>query len=123
MSLLDPPGHITAALLLRRIEAELGGCRSILARIEAAVETLVKSGNIAQDDPLHLAEMQNIDLLDQTLADLAICLRDIASAPPIGTVQPLRMAHITRRMRLAELRDRLGGRETSTERGDAIELF
>ena len=123
MSFLDPAGHITAALLLRRIEAELGGCRSILARIESAVETLVKAGNIAQDDPLHLAEMQSIDLLDQTLADLVICLRDIASAPPIGTAQPLRVAHITRRMRLAELRDRLGGRTTPAERGDAIELF
>lgn len=123
MSILDPAGHITASLLLSRVEAELGGCRVILARIEAAVETLLQSGNIALDDPLHVVEMQNIDLLDQTIADLAICLQDIAAAPPIGTAQPLRVAHITRRMRLAGLRDRLGGRTTPAERGDAVELF
>lgn len=123
MSILDPAGHITASLLLRRVEAELGGCRVILAKIETAVETLLQSGNIAQDDPLHVVEMQNIDLLDQTIADLVTCLQDIASAPPIGTAQPLRVAHITRRMRLADLRDRLGGRTTPAERGDAVELF
>lgn len=123
MSLLDPAGHITAALLLRRIEAELGGCRRLLAKIETSVETMLSRGHIAADDPLHVSEMQSIDLLDQTLGDLILCLQELASAPPIGTALPLRVAHITRRLRLADLRNRLGGRTTPEERGDDVELF
>ncbi len=123
MSMLDQAGHITAALLLRRIEAELGGCRRLLAKIETTVETMLSRGPVAADDPLHVSEMQNIDLLDQSLADLILCLQELASAPPMGTALPLRVAHITRRLRLADLRDRLGGRITPAERGDDVELF
>ncbi|MEO8243399.1 MAG: hypothetical protein ABI832_13915 [bacterium] len=123
MSFLDPAGHISAALMLRRIEAELGSCRAILAKVETAVETMLQSGEVAVDDLLHIVEMQNIDLLDQTIADLVICLQDVASSPAIGTAQPLRVAHITRRLRLADLQDRLAGRTTPAERGDAVELF
>ena len=123
MTMLDPAGHITAALLLRRVEAELGSCRRLLAMIESAVETMLSRGKVAPDDPLHVSEMQNIDLLDQTLGDLILCLQELASAPPMGTALPLRVAHITRRLRLADLRDRLSGRVTPVERGDDVELF
>ena len=123
MAMLDPAGHITAALLLRRVEAELGGCRRLLAKIEASVESMLSTGQIAPDDPMHVSEMQGIDLLDQTLGDLILCLQAMASAPPIGTALPLRVAHITRRLRLADLRDRLGGRRTADERGVDVELF
>ncbi len=123
MSMLDPAGHITAALLLRRVEAELGGCRRLLAQIEASVETMLSRGSIAPNDPLHVSEMQSIDLLDQTLADLILCLQELASAPPIGTALPLRVAHITRRLRLADLRERLVGRGTAGERSAEVVLF
>ncbi len=123
MSMLDPAGHITAALLLRRVEAELGGCRRLLSKIESSVETMLSRGHIAADDPLHVSEMQAIDLLDQSLADLILCLQELAAAPPIGTALPLRVAHITRRLRLADLRDRLSGQTAKPERGDDVELF
>lgn len=123
MSMLDPAGHITAALLLRRVEAELGGCRRLLSKIESSVETMLSRGHIAADDPLHVSEMQAIDLLDQSLADLILCLQELASAPPIGTALPLRVAHITRRLRLADLRDRLSGQVAKSGRGDDVELF
>ena len=76
MSFLEPASQIAAGLLLHRLEQELAGCRTILVRVENAVETLLKSGNVALDDPLHIVEMQNIDLLDQIIADVMQCLLD-----------------------------------------------
>jgi hypothetical protein len=123
VSYQDPVSLVTADLLLHRIEAELVGCRSILAKIEYAVETLLQSGNVPQDDPLHIVEMQNIDLMDQILADLVICLQDLTAARSVDGTVPLRIAHVTRRMRLADLRDRLAGLTNAVRDGDGVELF
>ena len=123
MSFLEPTGLVAPDLLLYRIEAELGGCRAILAKVENAVETLLKSGNVAADDPLHIIEMQNIDLLDQILADVMLCLQDLAGSESIQSAPALRLGLVTRRTRLAALRNRLSGFAGTVDDGDGVELF
>lgn len=123
MSFIHPSGHIEPALLLSRIEAELSGCRTILGKVESAVETLLQSGNVAADDPLHIQEMQNIDLMDQILADLMLCLQDLGTTPTILAAQPARLGQVVRRTRLADLRNRLAGLSSPAHRGDGVELF
>ena len=120
---MDPADRISLAVVLQRIAGELAGCRGLLAKIESATETLIKAGHVADDDPLHIAELQNFDLLDQTLADLVLCIQDIAATPSAGKAQPLHIPPITRRMRLADLRDRLSGRPGAMARVDRVELF
>ena len=123
MSFQDPSSHVAADVLLHRIELELAGCRSLLVKVETAVETLLQSGNIPLDDPLHIVEMQNIDLLDQILADLMLFLQDLAASEPMTTSQPVRFSKVIRRIRLAALRNRLAGLAHATEDGDGVELF
>lgn len=123
MSFQEPTGQIAPALLLHRIEAELALCRSILAKVENAVETLLQSGNVAADDPLHIVEMQNIDLLDQSLADIMLCLQDLTGSDAISTAQPVRLGQVTRRLRLAALRGRLSGFAPIVDHSAGVELF
>jgi hypothetical protein len=123
VSYLEPNGTVAPALLLHRIEIELAGCRTILTRVENAVETLLKSGNIAQDDPLHIVEMQSIDLLDQSLADLMLLLQDLADTDVIATAQPVRMGPVMQRIRLAAMRSRLTGLAYLPDDTDGVELF
>lgn len=123
MSFQEPGGHIAASLLLHRLEQELSGCRAILVRVETAVEMLMKSGNVALDDPLHIVEMQNIDLLDQVLADVMLCLQDMGASESIAATRGLRLGDVTRRLRLAALRNRLAGHATLAVADDGVELF
>lgn len=123
MSFHEPQGHVAADKLLGRIEAELGTCRAILAGVESVVETLLKSGNVAADDPLHIVEMQNIDLLDQLLADMMLCLADLAGTDPIKAAPTIRLSQVIRRTRLAALRNRLSGFAVPVDPDDAVELF
>lgn len=123
MSMLDPGQHVAASILLRRVEAELGTCRRLLTGIETMVETMLANGQVAPDDPLHVVEAQNIDLLDQMLADLALFLTALAAAPNLGVAQPLRLAHLTRSLRLDDLRDRLGGTPLRSRGEGDVELF
>lgn len=123
MSFQVPTSHIAASALLLRIEQELAGCRALLVKVETAVETLLRSGNVALDDPLHIAEMQNIDLLDQIIADVMLCLQDMAGSEAIESASSLRLGQITRRLRLAALRNRLAGYATVADHGNGVELF
>ena len=123
MSFQEPGVHIAAPLLLHRIEQELAGCRLLLVRVETAVETLLKSAHVALDDPLHIVEMQNIDLLDQILADLVLCLQDLAGSDAVASVQTVRLSGVLRRLRLAALRSRLAGHATVADPGAPVELF
>ena len=123
MSFLEPTSPIAAGLLLHRIGQELAGCRALLVKVENAVETLLQSGNVAPDDPLHITEMQNIDLLDQIIADVMLCLQDLAGTEAIAAAQGLRLSEVTRRLRLAALRNRLAGFATISDSGDGVELF
>lgn len=123
MSAHDPGQLVSASILLRRVEAELGGCRRLLTRIETMVEAMLAESHAAPDDPLHVTEAQSIDLLDQILADLSLFLTAIAAAPNLGVAQPLRLAHMTRNLRLADLRERLGGSPARYRGDDDVELF
>jgi hypothetical protein len=123
VSVLEPNSTVAPALLLHRIETELAGCRTILTNVETAVETLLKSGNVAQDDPLHIVEMQSIDLLDQILADLMLLLQDLADTDVIATAQAIRMGPVVHRVRLAALRSRLTGLASLPDDMDGVELF
>ena len=123
MSFLEPNGTVAPAMLLHRIETELAGCRTILTRVENAVETLLKSGNVAQDDPLHIVEMQSIDLLDQILADLMLLLQDLADTDVIATAQAVRLGPVVHRIRLAALRSRLTGLVYLPDEIGGVELF
>ena len=123
MSFLEPNGHVAPDLLLCRIETELAGCRTILASVENAVETLLKSGNVAPDDPLHIVEMQSIDLLDQILADLMLLLRDLAGSDVIAAAQPVRLGSVLQGIRLAALRNRLAGFAHLPDDSNGVELF
>ena len=123
MSFQEHGVHIAADLLLHRIEQELAGCRAILVRVETAVEALLKSAHVAQDDPLHIVEMQNIDLLDQIIADVMLCLQDLGGSDAVASAQTVRLSVVTRRLRLAALRNRLAGHATVADSGAAVELF
>ena len=123
MSFQNFASHSTAGTLLHRLEHELDGCRSLLVKVENAVETLLQSGNIAADDPLHIIEMQNIDLLDQRLADLMLFIHDLSTTDPIIDAQTVRVSQVVRRIRLAALRNRLAGVAHAPDDSDGVELF
>jgi len=123
VSFQDPSSHIAADKLLFRVEQELAGCRNLLVKVENAVETLLQSGNIAADHPLHIIEMQNIDLLDQILADLILFIQDLAASDSMINLQPVRVNQVVRRIRLAALRNRIAGFAHLPDEGDGVELF
>ena len=123
MSFQDIASHCAVDALLHRVSQELAGCRSLLVKVETAVETLLQSGNIAADDPLHIIEMQNIDLLDQILADLMLFLQDISASDPIIDAQTISMSQVVRRIRLAALRNRLTGLACAPDDSNGVELF
>ena len=123
MSFQDFASHSAASTLLHRVEQELASCRSLLVKVENAVETLLQSGNIPADDPLHIIEMQNLDLLDQILADLILFLQDLSAADPIIDAQTVRVSQVVRRLRLAALRNRLAGLAHVPHDSDGVELF
>lgn len=123
MSFLEPASPVAPDLLLHRVQTELAGCRTILTRVENAVETLLQSGNVAPDDPLHIVEMQSIDLLGQILADLILFLQDLADSEAIVNAQPVRMGQVMHRIRLAALRSRLSGLTHSQDDSVTVELF
>lgn len=123
MSFQEHGVQIAADLLLHRIEQELAGCRAILVRVEMAVEALLKSAHVALDHPLHIVEMQNIDLLDQIIADVMLCLQDLGQSDAVASAQTVRLSVVTRRLRLAGLRNRLAGHATVADPGATVELF
>lgn len=123
MSFLEPAGHVAPVLLLSRIATELSGARVILASVENAVETLLQTGSVAPDDPLHIIEMQSIDLLDQILADLMLFVGDLAESDSILTAHPVRLGSVIHRIRLAALRSRLAGIAYAPDDSTGVELF
>lgn len=109
--------------LLQRIAEELVQCQAILARIEHSVH-LSLDGPAAQVAPLSWQKnLQDIDLLEQNLGDLALCLSAIAEQPAMRAVADLNEAHVLGPLRLEDLRHRLHGKPERPERADPIELF
>lgn len=114
---------LSAGPLLQRIAEELVQCRAILSRIEHSVHQSLE-GAVTPDAPLSWQKnLQDIDLLEQNLGDLALCLTATAEQPAIGAVHDLNEAQVLGPLRLEDLRHRLHGKPTRPERADPIEIF
>lgn len=97
------PDCIRAGDLLQRAAREIGLCRSLVSTVEHAVEHLPGAG-------WH-PDLQGIDLLHQTLDDIADLLRAIAEEGPLGPlviedadrlIAPLRLGAVRARLRDAD---------------------
>lgn len=118
-----PTAMLSAGPLLKRIADELVQCQAILSRIEHSVH-LSLDGPAAQVAPLSWQKnLQDIDLLEQNLGDLALCLSAIADQPSVRTLADLNEAHVLGPLRLEDLRHRLHGKPARLEPADPIEIF
>lgn len=114
---------LSAGPLLKRIAQELLQCRSILARIEHSVH-LTLDGPAAQTVPLAWQKnLQDIDLLEQNLGDLATCLSAVAEQPAMRPPHDLSESHVLGPLRLDDLRHRLRGKPALPQTADPIEIF
>jgi len=122
---MTPPDEspLSVGPLLRRIAQELLQCRSILARIEHSVH-LTLEGQAGQTAPLVWQKnLQDIDLLEQNLGDLALCLSAVADQPALRFPHVLSETHVLGPLRLEDLRHRLHGKPARPATADPIEIF
>lgn len=113
----DPVPQPPAAVL-RRVAAELAQCQSMLHGIEDVLAPLLAVHPLPGDGHT----LQDIDLLCQTLTDLATCIDALAQTLPGA---PAVDAHrLLAPLRLADLARRLGGQSAATLHADArVALF
>ena len=102
-NLPDPDLH-SARDVLERTAVEVQRCEVILRGIETAVGPMM----IGACDRSSSHALQDIDLLGQSLADLATCLSGIAAQ--LGGQDRIDMQRLLAPMRLDDLYCRLGGR-------------
>jgi hypothetical protein len=120
---LQSPARLSTAPLLQRIAAELLNCQAILSRIEHSVHQSLQ-GPAAQIAPLSWQKnLQDIDLLEQNLGDLAVCLTAVAAEPPLRDAADLNEAHVLGPLRLEDLRHRLHGKPHQPGCAEQIEIF
>ena len=118
MRQLDSDRIHTAQDVLCRIALEVQRCEVMLRGIETAVTPVVTVQGM-QGDSLAL---QDIDLMGQSLADLATCLSGLAVQ--VGSQGWVDMHDLLAPVRLDDLYLRLGGREVLELRPDErIALF
>lgn len=122
MTMLQP-SQIATAPLLQRIAAELLQCRAMLSRIEHSVHAALEAPIAQVGSGSWQRNMQDIDLLEQYLGELALCLVAVAAEPALQMTADLSEAHVLGRLRLEDLRHRLQGRPSHAEPADHIELF
>ena len=109
---------VRAGDLLNRAALEICLCRELVSTVEHAVEHLHESGCYP--------DLQGLDLLHQTLGDVAALLRALAEKAPfaphvIDDVEPLIAP-----LRLGAVRARLRSTHNDTnhaQRGHHVELF
>jgi hypothetical protein len=103
------PHHETLApaAVVRRVAAELDGCRHLLARIEAAFHAMQPDAPPLQGQPLN--QVQDIDLLGQILADLTHVLVICSDEPSVRAARRFENAEALSVLRLNDLRLRLAG--------------
>lgn len=94
--------------MLLRTADEVERCRLLVRQIEAAIAPMIASRIVVGVAP------QALDLLDQTLADLATCVSGLARGLPDDTVLAM--------LRLDDVRRRLTGQEAAA-RDSAVTLF
>lgn len=112
-----PASPLAASDFLQRVAAELAECHAMLTQIEGTVQphlTLQGHDRFA---------LQNIDLLGQTLADLARCLTAAAQTRAIGDANALCSVDVLSSLHLDDLRTRLtAGHDLVATRAN-VELF
>jgi len=109
---------MAAGDLLLSIAQELGRCQSLVGAVEHAVEHLPPSG-------WH-PDLQDIDLLHQTLNDLASLLSAVAAERDLLGVTLGDAEHLIAPLRLGAVRARLRGEPAAPpppERTAHVELF
>lgn len=122
MQHLTAPPLLTSALLAQVAE-ELLRCRTILARIEHSVHAVIDSHPASSETRAWHRNLQDIDLLEQNLGDLARCLSAAAAAPALQGTPPLSPVQVLGDLTLDDLRQRLRGHVPVTDAGGAVEYF
>lgn len=119
----DDSAALPPALLLQRIAAELARCQSLLDRIEHSVQVIMSAPSPGLLLSARRSELQDIDLLGQSLGDLALCLRSAAASPPLRAAADLDAGFVLGELRLQDLRHRLVGRQGAAPEVERVELF
>lgn len=111
------------AQYLERSARILADCAELVMQVEEGVAPLVASvpdlplgdGALRQAIRGHVVSLQSIDLLSQTLADMALWLDGLAAAARPGAPLPLDASGALRPLRLTDVRHRLQGQALSAE--------
>ncbi|EEW24194.1 hypothetical protein [Rhodobacter ferrooxidans] len=114
---------LAPSLLMQRVAAELSHCQAILRRVEHAVHETVLAPGANTTGPVWQKNMQDLDLLDQSLGDLALCLNSAAQGAALHNTVPLNAIEVLGALRLEHLRHRLKGTSAVPDRIDHIEIF
>ena len=114
---------LSPALLLHRIAEELLRCQGLLGRVEQSVQVIMSAPSQGMIQSARRRELQDIDLLRQSLADLARCLRAISASPPLISAADLDSAFVLGEMHLEDLRHRLVGNQSISAEVERVELF
>ena len=106
----------------RRLVAEVELCIGALHRIETSVAPLIAGAGA----DLAGHALQDIDLVAQSLADIARCLEDLCDQ--LASLPPVEARRVLSRLRLDDLARRLAGQPPPGTRqcdrpADRIELF
>jgi hypothetical protein len=119
--LVAPP--LLPSALLAQVAEELLRCRAILSRIEHSVHAVIDSHPASSETRAWHRNLQDIDLLEQNLADLARCLCATSAEPALQGGLPLSAVGVLGDLTLDDLRQRLRGHTQVTESGGEIEYF
>lgn len=117
------PAALAPALLLQRVAEELSTCQQILRRVEHAVQLILATGAPTANLGPWQKNMQDLDLLDQSLGDLGLCLRAAREDNALKQADALDAIKVLGPLRLADIRHRLNGRPAPEDRADQIEIF
>lgn len=103
--------------LFTRAAEEIGLCRALVSKVEHAVEHLHDAGSFS--------DLQGIDLLHQTLDDIATLLHALAGTHPLATFALEDAEPLLAPLRLGAVRARLRNADTATLVHDHqhVELF
>lgn len=119
--LVAPP--LLPGALLAQVSEELLRCRAILSRIEHSVHAMIDSHPASAETRQWHRNLQDIDLLEQNLADLARCLGATAAEPALQDARALSPVQVLGDLTLHDLRQRLRGHLSAADNGGAVEFF
>lgn len=109
--------HVTPEQLLHRCAAELRLCNDILTRVEDGVIPIISSPISAE---LRIG-LQDMDLLRQSIEDLAECIGGLAKAMAEPT--QIDQDEILRAIKLQSMRLRLGGGDAPLRSSESFVEF